>query len=136
MLVFIRGSIVLELFQFSTPRTFGLVKSLEFSVLRHSRSLGFEKILGIGAGSTYMVVRVSDIRSKIGKKFIFCAFILFLSLCHNHISWATSMPFASINLTNPRTKDKFLKKDIPMKISQSFLDSKNGSKFWWLLWSV
>jgi hypothetical protein len=51
--------------------------------------------------SFYMVMRLSDISSKTGKK---CGFWLFLRLCRtDHISWATPMPFASINSTNPRT---------------------------------
>ena len=53
-----------------------------------------------------MVERLSDISSKIGKKCIFCVFMLFLSLC-----WTASRPyrlsyinaFASINTTNPKT---------------------------------
>ena len=73
------------------------------------------------------------------------------------------MPFASINSTNPRTHpaqfgkkilridrlakwgffklailDFFFQKIFfllnPMKNSQRFLDSKDGSKFWWLPW--
>ena len=36
---------------------------------------------GHWCGSTYMVVRLSDISSKTGKKCIFCVFRLFLSLC-------------------------------------------------------
>jgi hypothetical protein len=81
---------------------------------------------------------------------------------HGHIGWARPVPFASINSTNPRTNpwifhEKILRIDRlakwglfesailnfffnnffffllnPMKISQSFLDSKDGSKFWWL----
>ena len=78
---------------------------------------------------------------------------------HDHIGWATSMPFASINSTNPRTNPwNFQKKllriggieklsffesailnfkkncFIPRKISQSFFGSKDGSKFLWLPW--
>ena len=53
-----------------------------------------------------MVVRLSDISSKTGKKCIFGVFRLFLSFVgqpHSHISWAIPMPFTSINSTNPRT---------------------------------
>ena len=54
--------------------------------------------------STYMVVRLSDIISETGKKCIFVVFRPILSLqSHGHTGWATSMPFASINPTNPRT---------------------------------
>ena len=54
--------------------------------------------------STYMVVRLSDISSKTDKKCVFCVFRLFVGQPHDHISWDISMPFASINSTNPRTK--------------------------------
>ena len=55
--------------------------------------------------STYMAVRLANVSSKTGKKYIFCVFRPFLSLCqsHRHIGWATSMLFASINRTNPWT---------------------------------
>ena len=77
---------------------------------------------------------------------------------HCHIGWATSMPFASFNSTNPRTNPwNFHKKILrignfeklcffesailnlkktnvfcffPIKPSQSLLFSKDGSKFW------
>ena len=79
---------------------------------------------------------------------------------HNHIGWATSMPFASINLTNPRTNpwnfyenflrigdfekrpfwkstilDFFFQKKIficliPMKICHKLCDRTNGTQFW------
>jgi hypothetical protein len=77
----------------------------------------FMKILWIGprvsridwceghwCGSTYMVVRVSDISSNTGKKCIFCFlghFWAYVGQPHDHIGWAKSMP--SINPTNPRT---------------------------------
>ena len=80
---------------------------------------------------------------------------------HDHIGWATSMSFAPINSTNQRTnpwnfhktilrigdfaKPSFFESAIldffflnfcliPMKISQSFLCIKDGSKFWWIPW--
>ena len=89
-------------------------------------------------------------------------FRAYVGQSHDHIDWATSIMFTSINLTKP--KDQFLKfletniEDwwieklvffesaildfflfqifffIPMKISQSFLASKDMLKFWWLLW--
>ena len=49
--------------------------------------------------STYMAVRLSDIRAKTGKNFNICVFRLFFCF-------------------------------FPMKISQSLLVSKDGSKFW------
>ena len=57
-------------------------------------------------GSTYMAVRLSDIRPITGKKWIFCVFSHFWAYVgqpHDHIGWTKSMPFASINPTNPRT---------------------------------
>ena len=66
-----------------------------------------------------MVVRLSDISSKTGKKCIFCVFRLFLSLCptaSQPYRLATPMPFASINPTNTRTNpwnchEKILRND-------------------------
>ena len=73
---------------------------------------------------------------------------------HDHIGWATSMPFASINPTNPRTnpwnfhkkilrigdfeKRPFWKSAIldfffcliPMKISHKLCDRMNGTQSW------
>ena len=65
------------------------------------------------------------------------------------VGWDTSMPFASINSTNPRTntwniqkknlkigdfeKRTFFQSAI-LKTRQSLLVSKDGSKFWWLPW--
>ena len=54
---------------------------------------------GHWCGLTYMVVRLSDITSKTGKK-CFCAYI---GQPHNHTGWTTSMTFASINPTKERT---------------------------------
>ena len=57
-------------------------------------------------GSTCVVVRLSDISSKTSKKCIvcvFCHFWAYVGQPHDHIGWAPSMPFASINPTNPRT---------------------------------
>ena len=91
----------------------------------------------------------------------FGCFWAFVGQPHGHIHWATSMPFASFNPTNPRTNlrnfrekilrigdfekwaffesailDHFFKKKKlnPMKSSQRFLGSKGGSKFWWFPW--
>ena len=65
-------------------------------------------------GSTYMAVRLSNISSKTGQKCIFWLFLAYIGQPHDHIGWATSMPFASINSTNPRTNlwnfcEKFLR---------------------------
>ena len=69
---------------------------------------------GHWCGSTYMVERLSGVSSKTGKKCIFvflswfCAYVRQL---HDHISWATSISFASINPTYPRTNQQnFLKR--------------------------
>ena len=98
-------------------------------------------------GSTYMAVRLSDIRPKTGKICIFCVF----------------MPFASINPTNPRTNlwnfgdncsafggswktqffwvghfEFFFSKKIIffcfilIQISHNLWGTKDFSKFWWL----
>ena len=56
--------------------------------------------------STYMVVRLSDVSSKTGKNafFVFLGcFCTYVGHPHDHIGWAISMPFTSINPTNPRT---------------------------------
>ena len=61
---------------------------------------------GHWCGSTHMVVRLSDISSKTGKKLFFCVlgcFWAYVRQPHDHIGWAKSMPFASINSTNPST---------------------------------
>ena len=58
--------------------------------------------------STYMVVRLSETRAA----FLGC-FCPYVRQPHDHIGWATSMPFASINFTNPRTNPwNFHKKNI------------------------
>ena len=61
---------------------------------------------GHWCGSTYMVVRLSNISSKTSKKCVFCVFRLFLSLCRtasrqNRLNHTKA--FASINPTNQRT---------------------------------
>ena len=97
------------------PKTKKLNKS-HFQGFANSQYF-FVKISGIGpwmcridwckghwCGSTYMVVRLSDITSKTGKKcilvFLGC-FCTYVGQPHDHIGWATSMPFGSINPTNP-----------------------------------
>ena len=53
-----------------------------------------------------MVMRLSDIRAKqpknTKKAFLAC-FRAYVRQPHGHIRWASSMPFASTNPTNPRT---------------------------------
>ena len=62
---------------------------------------------GHWCGANYIVVRLSDISSKTGKKCIFFVFLGhfwgYFRQPHNHIGWATSMLFSSINFANPRT---------------------------------
>ena len=94
----------------------------------------------------------------------FGCFWAFVGQPHGHIRWATSMPFASFNPTNPRTnlrnfREKFLrignlkkwaffwvvhfeflfkKKKffcfIPMKISPNLYGRMDGSRFWCFFW--
>ena len=94
-----------------------LIKS-SFSSSANSQYF-FMKILVIGpwvsridwceghwCGSTCMVVMLSDISSKTGRNVFFVflgCFWAYVRQSLNHIGWATSMPFASINSTNPRT---------------------------------
>ena len=98
-------------FFWKKPFQNGLPKKTEIFKTAKSRKF-FAKISWIGpwissidlfkrqwCGSTYMVVRLSDVCSKTGKKCIFCVF----RQSHDHVGWATSMPFASIYTTNPRT---------------------------------
>ena len=98
------------------------------------------------------------------KNAFFACFRPYVGQPHCHTGWVTLMPFASINPTNPRTHPTQFGKKIlridrlakwgffesaildfffekkkffllnPMKNSQRFLDSKDGSKFWWLPW--
>jgi hypothetical protein len=68
---------------------------------------------------TYMVIRLSDMSSKKGKKCFFCVFSPFWAHIGqpDHIGWATMMPFASIYLTNPRTNPwNFCKKILRISV--------------------
>ena len=61
---------------------------------------------GHWCGSTYMVVRLSDVSSKTGYKCILCilaCFRAYVGQPESHIGWATSMPFTLIHPTYPRT---------------------------------
>ena len=80
---------------------------------------------------------------------LFGCFWAFVRQPHGHIHWATSMPFASFNPTNPRTNPRnFLGNYsafgdvwvghfeffcfIPMKISHKLCVRINGAQFlWW-----
>ena len=68
-------------------------------------------------GSTYIVVRLSDINSKTAyfkntKNAFFAYFWADIRQPYNHISWTTQKPFASINSTKQRTNMKFSWKNI------------------------
>jgi hypothetical protein len=96
----------------------GRLKKTEIFKTSNSQKF-FAKILWIGpwvsridwceghwCGSTYMVERLSDISPKQPKNsfFVFLGcFWAYVGQLHDHMDWATSMPFASINPTNPRT---------------------------------
>ena len=61
---------------------------------------------GHWCSSTYMVVRLFDIgqkQPKNTKNAFFTCFCPYVRQPHDHIGWALSMPFASINPTKPRT---------------------------------
>ena len=76
----------------------------------------------------------------------FGCFWTYVGQPQGHIGWATSMPFASINPTNPRTNLSFfesailnLKKIknkcfIPIKTSPKLYGRMDGWKFWCLPW--
>ena len=111
--------------------------------------------------STYMVVRLSDVRSKTAlkhKNAFFAFFWAYVWQPHDHIGWAKSMPFASINSIQPRSnpwnfqkrkienwrfwKTAILKNQpfwiffclIPMKISHKLCGTMDGYQFWCFLW--
>ena len=75
--------------------------------------------------STHMAVRLANVSSKTGKKCIFCVFRPFLSLCRpasRPHGLSKTMPFASINPTNPRTNpwnfhEKILRIDEALKMT-------------------
>ena len=89
------------------------------------------------------------------KNAFFGCFWAFVGQPHGHIHWATSMPFASFNPTNPRThlrnfREIFLSFGdfenlsffesaifflfIHMKISRNLYGRMDGSKFWCFPW--
>ena len=72
-------------------------------------------------GLIYMVVKLSNISSKTAwkhKKSIFRP--------HNHISWASPIPFASINSTNPRNNTL----NFPWKNIKNWRSWKMSFFFW------
>ena len=60
-----------------------------------------------------MVVRLSDIRAKTGKKCIFCVFRLFLSLCQT-----ISQPYRLSYINGLRINQSYQPKDRSVKFSQ------------------
>ena len=139
---------------------FGLVQKVFSHVWLVPWVITIDWCEGHWCGSTYMAVRLSDISSKTGKKCIFVFlghFWAYVGQPHGHIDWATSLPFASINPTNPRTNPwNFHKKIlriggveklsffesailnffcfIPMKISHKLCVRMDGTQFlilWW-----
>ena len=58
---------------------------------------------GHWCGSTFIVVRLSDTSSKTAKNAFLGCFWAYVGQSQDHISWATPMPFVSINSTNPKT---------------------------------
>ena len=66
---------------------------------------------GCWCGSTYMNRRGAVQRKlknslKTQKMHFFACFWAYVGQPHNHIGWVTSMPFASINPTHPRTNPR------------------------------
>ena len=99
-------------------------------------------------------------QSKNTKNAFFACFWAYVGQPHNHIGWATSMPFASIYPTDPRTNSWNLCKQywywktqffwvghfdfsfqqnlffcfIPMKINRKLYGRIDGTQFLWLWW--
>ena len=104
------------------PKTKNLNKS-HFQGFANSQYF-FVKISGIGpwmcridwceghwCSSTYMVVRLSDISSKTGKKYIFCVFRLFLPLRQT-----ASQPYRLRYINALRINQSYKPKDQSVKI--------------------
>ena len=96
----------------------------------------------------HMAVRLSDISSKTAqkhKKGFFACFIAYVGQPHSHMGRATSMPFTSINSTNPRTNpwnfhEKILRIggaekwgffESPFRFFFGFISMKTSSPFIW-----
>ena len=75
---------------------------------------------GDWCGLTHMVVRLSDIRSKPGKKRFFCVFRLFLSLCRT-----ASRPYRLSHIIVLRINQFYKPKDQSMKFSWKYMEN------WW-----
>jgi hypothetical protein len=79
---------------------------------------------GHWCSSTYMVVRLSDVSSKTGKKCIFCVFRLFL-----HLRWAASRPFRLNYINALGINQSYLPKDQSMNFSQKKIEN-------WRFWKM
>ena len=149
------------------------LKKTEFFKIANSQ-ICIVKILWIGplvsridwceghwCSSTYIVVQKQP---KNTKNAFFACFWAYVQQPQNHIGWATSMTFASISSTNPRTNqlnfqkkilrigdfeklsffqssilDFFFKTNIffffiPMKISHKLCVRMDGTQFWCFSW--
>ena len=102
----------------------------------------FTKISGIGpwmcridwceghwCGSTYMVVRLSDISSKTGKKYIFAVFRLFLRLRRT-----ASQPYRLNHVDALRINQSYTSKDQSQKFSRKNIENWRFLKtqFFWV----
>ena len=76
-------------------------------------------------GSTYMVVRLSDIRSETAKKGLFCVFMPFLSL----LCWTASRPYGLSQINALRIIQSHQPKDQSMKFSQKILRIGRAGKW-------
>ena len=65
---------------------------------------------GLWCGSTYMVERLPQNRQKMHFFMLLGCSCSYVQQPQNHICWATPLPFASINSTNPRTNPWNLQK--------------------------
>ena len=114
----------------------GRLKKPSFSSSPNSQYF-FMKISGIGPwvsrigwweghwfGSTYMAVRLSDIRSKTAKKCLFCVFRPLLRMT---FFWVGHFEFFF-------QKKNYFFCFIPMKISPNLYGRMDGSKFWCFPW--
>ncbi len=84
---------------------------------------------GHWCGSTYMVVRLSDISSKTGKKCIFCVFCLFLSLRRT-----VSRPYRLSHIIALYINQSYWPKDQSMKVWQKNFENWRfwKTQFFWV----
>ena len=87
-----------EIFKITNSQNF-VAKILWIGLLNNS----IDWCKGHWCGSIYMVMRLSEVSSKHAKSPFFGCFWAYVGQPHDHIPWAKSMPFASINTTNTRS---------------------------------